>query len=98
MEVLRRQITEGQRSWQDVIELESSYKSVPSGFLQTWPNGSLLTVASLAALAISPSDNTATDSLIYLVGREAIEALTPRNRPFLKIYFKIDCPIISCAT
>ncbi|MGC8714775.1 MAG: serine hydrolase, partial [Leptodesmis sp.] len=63
--------------------LQGQWKSLPSGVLQTWPDASLLTVQSLAALMISQSDNTATDHLMHLVGREAIEAVTLRNRPFL---------------
>jgi beta-lactamase class A len=80
---LNAQIRSGQHRWDEVIPLQASYKSLPSGILQTWADGSLLTVQSLAALMISQSDNTATDHLIHLVGREEIEALTPRNRPFL---------------
>jgi beta-lactamase class A len=83
LEALKAQIASGKRSWSDVVELQPSWKSLPSGLLQTWPDGSLLTLQSLAALMISQSDNTATDSLIYLVGKEAIEAVAPRNRPFL---------------
>lgn len=83
LDVLKSQVASGKRSWHDVVELQPSWKSLPSGFLQNWPDGSLLTVQTLAALMISQSDNTATDSLIHLVGRQAIEAVTPRNRPFL---------------
>lgn len=43
---------------------------------------------------ISQSDNTATDALIQLVGRESIEALTTRNRPFLttREFFILKAP------
>ena len=80
---LRQQIQAGQHTWSEVVSLQSDRKSLPSGFLHTWAEGSLLTVESLAALMISQSDNTATDHLIHLVGREAIEQISPRNRPFL---------------
>lgn len=82
---LRQQIESknSQRSWQEVVPLQAQDKSLPSGFLQTWFDGALLTVQSLATLMISQSDNTATDTLIRLVGREKIEAFTSRNRPFL---------------
>jgi beta-lactamase class A len=80
---LREQIDTKERTWADVVELRPEDKSLPSGILQTWFDGALLTVQSLATLMISQSDNTATDALIHLVGREAIEALTPRNSPFL---------------
>jgi hypothetical protein len=50
-----------------------------------------VTLHSLAGLMISRSDNSATDTLLALVGREKVEALLPalgvrgpeRNRPFL---------------
>lgn len=80
---LRQQIESGQRRWSDVVELQSAWKSLPSGMLQTWPDGSFLTLQTLATLMISISDNTATDALIHVVGKESIEALTERNRPFL---------------
>lgn len=57
--------------------------SLPSGILQDWPPGSPLTVHTLAALMIAASDNTATDILIDLIGREKIELYSGRNRPLL---------------
>ncbi|MGQ0568393.1 MAG: serine hydrolase [Armatimonadota bacterium] len=81
---LREQIASGQRSWREVVELRPEWKSLPSGILQNWPDGSFLSVQTLASLMISQSDNTATDTLIHLVGRGAVEAAAPpRNRPFL---------------
>src|SRR5690606_19908040 len=47
------------------------------------PAGTPVTLASLANLAMSISDNTATDALIALTGRDAVEAVSPRNTPFL---------------
>ncbi|MDZ7958619.1 MAG: serine hydrolase [Aulosira sp. DedQUE10] len=83
LQTLKSQIATGKRSWGDVVELQPAWKSLPSGILQTWPDRSLLTLQTLSALMISQSDNTATDSLINIVGRQAIESLTPRNRPLL---------------
>jgi Beta-lactamase enzyme family len=80
---LRQQIEQGKRSWRDVVELRPEDKSLPSGILQTWFDGALLTVQTLATLMISQSDNTATDILIHLVGRENVESFAPRNRPLL---------------
>jgi len=80
---LRQEIEAGRLDWGDVVALESEDRSLPSGILQTWFDGALLTVQSLATLMISQSDNTATDRLMRLVGREAIAALSPRNQPFL---------------
>ena len=86
---LSRSIAAGERKWSDVAALDRH--SLPSGFLQSWPKGSPLTFHSLAALMISQSDNSATDSLLHALGREKVEALLPkigvtaadRNRPFL---------------
>ncbi|MBV8164375.1 MAG: serine hydrolase [Candidatus Eremiobacteraeota bacterium] len=70
-------------SWNAVVRLDARQKSLPSGVLQTWPDGALLTVYSYAALMISQSDNTAADVLLDLAGRSAVERYGPRNRPFL---------------
>lgn len=85
------QIQAGKRHWDEVVPLDSAWKSLPSGRLQDWPPGAPLTLYTLAALMISESDNTATDALIQLVGRPAIEAYTARNRPFLTTqeFFKL---------
>lgn len=80
---LRKQIESGQHSWRDVVELKSAWKSLPTGFLQTWPDGSALTLQTLATLMISISDNTATDALINILGRDSVEAVSDRNQPFL---------------
>ncbi len=69
---LQAQIKAGKHRWDEVVPLQEANKSLPSGFLQSWPAGSLLTVQSLAALMISQSDNTATDTLLNLVGREGV--------------------------
>lgn len=76
-------IESGVRAWSDVVTLDAATRSLPSGILQTWPPGTPVTLATLANLMISLSDNTATDTLIAVLGRERIEMLTPRNAPFL---------------
>ncbi|WP_163268989.1 serine hydrolase [Chelativorans alearense] len=76
-------VSQGRLEWDQVVPLDPDWRSLPSGILQAWPDGTPLTVATLANLMISISDNTATDALIRLVGREAVEAITPRNTPFL---------------
>ncbi|BAY61085.1 putative beta lactamase-related protein [Calothrix brevissima NIES-22] len=83
LQALKSQISAKVRSWADVVELKSGWKSLPSGMLQTWPDGSLLTLQTLSALMISQSDNTATDALINIIGRPIIEKITPRNVPLL---------------
>lgn len=57
--------------WDQVVEIGPA--SLPSGITQGWPKGSKVTVDTLATLMISISDNTATDTLIRLIGREKIE-------------------------
>jgi beta-lactamase class A len=86
---LSRSVSAGERKWTDVVPLH--HHSLPSGFLQSWPRDAPLTLHSLAALMISQSDNTATDTLLHALGREKVERLLPglgveaaaRNRPFL---------------
>jgi beta-lactamase class A len=76
-------VTAGRLAWDRVVRLDPAWRSVPSGILHEWPDGTPLTLATLANLAISLSDNTAADALIHLVGRKAIQAVTPINTPFL---------------
>jgi beta-lactamase class A len=86
---LSRQVQAGQHRWNEVVPLDRH--SLPSGMLQQWPLGSPLTLHSLASLMISISDNTATDVLLHLAGRENVERMmtrigmqsAARNRPFL---------------
>ena len=80
---LNDQIAAGKHSWDEVIRLRDEWKSLPTGVLQNWPTGSRLTIETLATQMISISDNTATDALIDIVGREAIQAYLPGNDPLL---------------
>ena len=83
LKALTQEITLGKRSWNDVIGLKADSKSLPSGILQNWPDAAPLTIQTLATLMISVSDNTATDTLINLLGKESLELISPRNCPFL---------------
>ena len=86
---LVRSVKAGERRWNDVVPLGPP--SLPSGVVQDWPKGSPITLHSLAALMISGSDNSATDTLLGVLGRDKVEGLLPelgvrapeRNRPFL---------------
>lgn len=88
---LARDAAEGRHRWDEVTRLEPRDRSLPSGKLQNWPSGSPVTLHTLAALMISESDNTATDALLRVLGRERVEetmsrmgvAAAARNRPFL---------------
>jgi Beta-lactamase enzyme family len=68
-----RQVATKQRRWTDVIPLGPP--SLPSGITQSWPSGSPLTMHSLATLMISISDNTATDTLLRVLGRSNVDAI-----------------------
>lgn len=80
---VERAVEAGTLSWDQVVPLDAAARSLPTGMLQDWPDATPLTVATLANLAASISDNTAIDTLLHLVGREAVEAISPRNTPFL---------------
>ncbi|MBP0017810.1 MAG: serine hydrolase [Cyanobacteria bacterium SBLK] len=80
---LKQEINQGNFAWDEVVKLKSQWQSLPSGMLQDWREGFPITVHTLATLMISLSDNTATDALIALLGRETVEAFSARNRPFL---------------
>lgn len=73
----------GELAWDDIVRLEESWRSLPSGTMQDWPVASPVTLHTLATQMISTSDNTATDALISILGREFVEMFSPRNAPFL---------------
>ncbi|MBU3727918.1 MAG: serine hydrolase [Phycisphaerales bacterium] len=85
------QVKGGQRALTDIVPLRPQFKSLPSGQMQEWPDGTPVTIATAANLMISVSDNTATDLLIATIGRERVEAAMStmgvadpaRTQPFL---------------
>lgn len=60
-------------SWSQPVAIEQRYKSIPHGPLLWAPDGTLLTVRYFAEKMIQDSDNTATDHLLFLLGRENVE-------------------------
>lgn len=79
-------VLRGRRRFEDVVTLRPEWRSYPSGVLQTWPEGSPVTLHTLAVQMISISDNTATDALILTLGRDRVEAQLPvqgHGRPAL---------------
>ena len=86
---LAEDVKAGRRKWSDVVPLTE--KSYPSGQMQNWPAGAPATLHTLASLMISISDNTATDQLIAVLGKDRILKLMKdsglsdpaRNMPFL---------------
>lgn len=89
LDELSAQIAAKKRRWSDVVPL--SHLSFSSMGTANWPKDTPVTLQSLANWMISVSDNSATDTLIHLLGREAIEARMraarhsdpSRNIPFL---------------
>ncbi len=81
----------GGRSWWDTVPLCADRRSIPSGLLHRWPDGSPVTLHTLATMMIGQSDNTATDTLLARLGRERVERMqeemghmeTELNVPFL---------------
>ena len=70
LDALAEEIAAGRLRWDQVVRLEA--RSPPGGITQDWPPQAAVTVETLATLMISRSDNTATDTLIRLIGRERI--------------------------
>ncbi|MGA8533362.1 MAG: serine hydrolase [Candidatus Tumulicola sp.] len=83
LSALRDEIARGRRRWSDVVPLQSRWKSLPTGVLQTWPDATPITLATYAAEMMSVSDNTAADALIRLTGPAALAPYAMGNVPFL---------------
>lgn len=89
LDELAAQVAAGQRKWSDIVPL--AHLSFSSAATANWPKDTPVTLQTLANWMISVSDNGATDTLIHLLGREAIEARMraaghsdpSRNIPFL---------------
>lgn len=94
LRALSGRIEAGDMAWDDVVTLNEAWRSLPSGVLQTWPAGAPVTVQTLATLMISLSDNTATDALMSVLGREAVEAYLP-EQPVLTTaeFFKLKADV-----
>ena len=91
LDALDNAVASGTVRWNQPLTVTEQLKSLPAGELQDEPNGTQVSVLDTAAAMVSLSDNTATDMLINLVGRPAVEAaLTTTgmaspalDRPFL---------------
>jgi beta-lactamase class A len=86
---LTRQVQAGQRRWSDVVPVDRS--SIGGGTVAGLPRGAPVTLHTLTSLMISVSDNSATDILLHVAGRENVERTmaamgvrdAARNRPML---------------
>ncbi len=87
---LAQSIAAGEHRWDETLMIEDAHRSLPSGTMQDLPHGVDKPIEEYARLMISISDNTATDHLLALLGREKVEAAMSktvaepdRNLPFL---------------
>lgn len=72
---LAQQVEAGTLNWEQIVKIEEAHKSVPGGDLRFVADGTPFTMRYLAERMMQKSDNTATDTMIYLVGREHVEAM-----------------------
>ncbi|MDB5711540.1 MAG: hypothetical protein JWL96_3610 [Sphingomonas bacterium] len=86
---LIRATNHGERHWDDMVTLDGS--PLPGGVYMQKPAGTQMTLREVTEKMISVSDNSATDVLLALLGRDKVEAMLPvigwrdaaRNRPML---------------
>lgn len=76
LDELAAQVAAGKRRWSDVVPL--SHFSFSSAATANWPAKTPVTLQTLANWMVSVSDNGAADTLIHLLGRDAIEARMKR--------------------
>ena len=72
---LGRQVAAGEIDWEQPLAIQQRYKSVPGGDLTYVPVGTEFTVRYFAERMIQVSDNTATDHLLFTLGRENVERM-----------------------
>ena len=91
LDALGQAVAAGTVGWNQLLTVTAPDKSLPPGELQDAPDGTRVSVLDTAAAMTSLSDNTATDMLIHLLGRPAVQAALTRtgmadpalDRPFL---------------
>ncbi|HYH10769.1 MAG TPA: serine hydrolase [Thermomicrobiales bacterium] len=72
---LAQQVEAGELDWEQIVEIEDRYRSVPGGDLRYVAAGTPFTMRYLAERMIQKSDNTATDHMLFLAGRENVEQM-----------------------
>ena len=94
LKALMTSVEAGTVGMSDVVPTDPNWRSLPSGIMQNWPEGTPVTLATLATLMISISDNTATDALISIVGRGAVESHLPQKPLLLTSeFFKLKADV-----
>lgn len=81
-------ILAGRATWESEISIRDEWKSLPFGTMQDEPAGTRHSLYSFAEGMISISDNTATDHIIYTLGRQTVEAawvLARHHQPSLNV-------------
>src|SRR5690606_513407 len=71
-------VAAGDLAWDNEIPITEEHRSIPTGVLQDEEAGATFSVRQVAETMIAFSDNTGTDHLIALVGREQVEAAFER--------------------
>ena len=101
---LADQIIAGKRTWDEELAVRDDWKSLPSGITQNDAAGTKFPIRTFAERMISISDNTATDHMLYTVGRKNVEAALEeakhshpdRDIPFMStremFLLKLDVP------
>lgn len=70
---LAAEVNADRRQFENIMRLKPEWIGPPSSEMAGWPTGSPVTLHTLALKMNAISDNTATDHLLHLLGREAIE-------------------------
>ena len=88
-----RQVEEKKLSWNQEIAISNKLKSLPSGVMQNLKEGTKAPILEYAKKMISISDNTATDHLLHVVGKENVEEVMSKES--LNSFLKDNSPFIS---
>ncbi len=72
---LADQVEAGTLDWEQIVEIDDRYRSVPGGDLRYVAAGTPFTLRYLAERMIQKSDNTATDHMLFTAGRENVEQM-----------------------
>lgn len=83
LHALSAAVRAGTVRWQQPLTVTPAVRSLPTGDLQDEPDGTTVTVSAAAYRMIAISDNTATDLLIGLLGRAAVEQAGFGDQPLL---------------
>jgi len=67
------EVNHGRRRVDDTMLLQANLEGPPTSEVASWPIGSPATLYTLTLKMISISDNTATDHMLYLLGRKRVE-------------------------